>query len=250
MPCQRRAVHKQRLIANLVVVADVRISEKKVQVANAREAPALLCPAADRDVLTKNIAVAHKQLSPLTAIAIILRITADRRKRIEHIVAAVLRWPADGGVWVKQATLAELHLVGHNRISPHLYSGSQLRAGRHDCLRMNFRPAHFAGSSALVPNSRSTILHMSVASAANCPFTVALPSSLQKSPRQEITLTSSRNWSPGTTGRRNRAPSTATKYSSLLSRSGISSSNSNPPVCAIASMINTPGMMGLPGKCP
>src|SRR6266513_3166823 len=68
-----------------------------------------------------------------------------------------------------------------------------------------------ADFSALATTSRSTILHISVASAANCPFTVALPSSLQKSPRHESTFISTLNWSPGTTGRRNRAPSTATK---------------------------------------
>src|SRR5262249_41338591 len=110
--------------------------------------------------------------------------------------------------------------------------------------------AHFDGASSFGAWTRSIILHISVASAASCPLTSALPASLQKSPRQESTSISMRSWSPGTTGRRNRAPSTATKYSSLLSRSGISSSSNNPPVCAIDSMISTPGITGCPGKCP
>src|ERR1700720_4531451 len=101
MPRQRRTIYKQRLITNLVVVSYVRVSQKKVFVANPREAPALLRAPADGDVLTKNISVTHKQLGPLTVIGIILWITSDRAERIEHIVAAVLRRPADSGMRVK-----------------------------------------------------------------------------------------------------------------------------------------------------
>jgi hypothetical protein len=59
-----------------------------------------------------------------------------------------------------------------------------------------------------------------------------------------------RNWSPGTTGRRNRARSTPVNMMSLLLRSSISVSSSAPPAWAMASTISTPGMMGRLGKCP
>src|SRR5580765_3125368 len=200
----------------------MRVSQKEVFIADPRNSATLFCAAADGDILAENIAVAYDQLGPLATIGVILRIAADGAKRIEHIIAPVLGRPSNESVRVNNAALAELRFFTDNRVRSNFYSRSKLRARRHNGLRMNLLLAHFAGSSAFAPRSRSTILHISVASAANCPSTVALPSSLQKSPRHEITFTSSLSWSPGTTGRRNRAPSTATKYSNLLSRSGTS----------------------------
>jgi hypothetical protein len=59
-----------------------------------------------------------------------------------------------------------------------------------------------------------------------------------------------RDASPGTTGRRNFALSMPVKSSSLECGSSIKLSRSSPPVCAIASTMRTPGMTGIPGKCP
>src|SRR5579859_3533194 len=171
----------------------MRVGEKEIFVADARDAPTLFRAAADGNVLAKNIVVSHDQFSPLPAIGVILRITADRAKRIEHIIVAVLRRASNESVRVNNAALAKLRFFTDDRVRSNSYSRGKLLARRHDGLRMNLRLVHFAGSSAFAPRSRSTILHISVASAANCPSTVALPSSLQKSPRHEITFTSSRN---------------------------------------------------------
>ena len=59
-----------------------------------------------------------------------------------------------------------------------------------------------------------------------------------------------RSVSPGTTGLRKRAFSMATSSTSLLSRSGMLFSTSTPAVCAMASMISTPGITGKSGKWP
>src|SRR5579864_9021638 len=145
---------------------------------------------------------------------------------------------------MQDAAITQLDAIADDRIGTYANGSAEFRAGRYDGLLVNLGRTHFLESSALAAGRRSTILHIRVASAASCPSTVARPSSLQKSPRQEITFISTFSWSPGITGRRKRAPSTATKYKSLLSRSGTSCSSSNPPVCAIDSMINTPGIIG------
>src|SRR6202047_2887494 len=163
---------------------------------------------------------------------------------MKHIVPADPCRALDHGVSVQNAPIPELYFFAYDGVGTNVHPRTELCAGLHRRLQMDVRRFHFLGSSGFAAGSRSTILHIKVASAASCPSTVARPSSLQKSPRQEITFISTFNWSPGTTGRRKRAPSTATKYKSLFSRSGTSCSRSNPPVCAMDSMINTPGIIG------
>src|SRR6266566_937001 len=71
---------------------------------------------------------------------------------------------------------------------------------------------------------------------------VATPRSRQGGPAA-VQVTSSRSVSPGSTGRRKRALSTATRRRS-------SSAASRPPSCTRASHSMTPGRTGAPGKCP
>src|SRR5436309_6562408 len=71
---------------------------------------------------------------------------------------------------------------------------------------------------------------------------VATPCSRQGGPAA-VQVTSSRSVSPGSTGRRKRALSTATRRRS-------SSAASRPPSCTRASHSMTPGRTGAPGKCP
>src|SRR6266480_4648571 len=71
---------------------------------------------------------------------------------------------------------------------------------------------------------------------------VATPRSRQGGPAA-VQVTSSRSVSPGSTGRRKRALSTATRRRS-------SSAASRPPSCTRASHSMTPGKTGAPGKCP
>src|ERR1700692_4080992 len=105
---------------------------------------------------------------------------------------------------MQHAAIGELDPIANHRVGADANACAQFRAGCNDGLLVNLRRTHFLSTSAGTAGTRSTILHISVASAASCPSTVARPSSLQKSPRQEITFISTFNWSPGTTGRRKR----------------------------------------------
>src|SRR5713226_7030870 len=247
---ESRAVHEQSVIADVAIVPDVRRRQKEISVADGRFSAAADGAAADGDILAKRVPVTDLEFGLFTLKPEILRVAADRAKGVKNIIAANFRGSLHHRVRMQHATLAELDVFANHRISAHANACAEFRAGRDNRLFVNLRRTHFLGSSALGAAARSTILHISVASAASCPSTVARPSNLQKSPRQEITFISTFNWSPGTTGRRKRAPSTATKYKSLRSRSGTSCNRSKPPVCAIDSMISTPGIIGWPGKCP
>src|SRR3984893_8122317 len=112
---------------------------------------------------------------------------------MKHIVAPDLCRALHHGVSVQNAPIPELSFFAHDGVGTDLHARTELCAGLHRRLHMDVRRFHFLGSSGVAAGSRSTILHIKVASAASCPSTVARPSSLQKSPRQESTLISNFN---------------------------------------------------------
>jgi len=187
------AVHKQRVAADQAIVPDVRIRQKKIVVAQESLAAAFFCATADGDVFAENVAVACDQFGALTSKGIVLRVATDRTERIKRIVLAELRRARQHRVGVQHAAVAQFHVLANHRVRADLHAFPKLGICRHHSLRMNFAHRHFGGSSALPGASRSIILHITVPSAANCPFTVALPSNLQKSPRQARTLHSMRS---------------------------------------------------------
>src|SRR2546425_5766405 len=152
------------------------------------------------------------QLGAPPAVLQILWVAAHRAKRVKHVFPAKAGWAIHHGVRMQHATVAQFDLVAHHGVGADADAPAQPCGWRNDRASVDLTH-HFSLIAAIVAGagSRSTILHISVASAASSPLTVALPSSLQKLPRQETTVTSSRSCSPGTTGRRNRASSTATK---------------------------------------
>src|SRR5271168_4763068 len=116
---------------------------------------------------------------------------------------------------MQNAAFAKLHVLADDRVGPNAYARRDFCAARDDGLFVDGLRAHFetfadsgVTASALLDaaaasgSSRSTMRHISVASAHRWPSTVARPSSLQKSRRQKTRFISMRNWSPGTTGRR------------------------------------------------
>lgn len=171
-------------------MANMRICEKKIVVSQRSPGAALLCAPANRHVFTKNISIAGDQFNALPAKRVILRIPANHAKGVKHIVLAKSRRPLHHRVPMQNTAIAKLHAFANNGIRADLYTSAQLRVRCDRRLRMNFRLRHFADFSACTAGTRSTILHINVASAASWPFTVARPSSLQKSPRHEITFTS------------------------------------------------------------
>src|SRR5262249_51198807 len=144
----------------------------------------------DSHIFPKCVVVPDDQFGMLAAKGEILRISSNRTKWMKNIVAPELRRPLNNGMRMQNATIAQLNALANNGISADLHSRAKFCPRRHRRLQVNVCGLHFLASTVLgsdalasASGSRSTILHISVASAASCPSTVALPSSLQKSPR-------------------------------------------------------------------
>ena len=80
--------------------------------------------------------------------------------------------------------------------------------------------------------------------------TVALPVIFATDALRRRTVISMRSWSPGSTGRRNRASSIDARRTSLRSRPVIDWRTSTPATWAMDSTMSTPGMTGYSGKWP
>src|ERR1700733_6573719 len=215
-----RAIGENDAVADDAIVADVGIGHDQIVAADARGAAAFDGAAMHGAEFTKIVGVAHFQAGALARERQILRIAADDGERMHVIVLAELRRTVHHGVRLKHAAVAELDIVAHHGARADADAGAEFRGGRNDRSGIDGPGIDFvhcalpAGTEAGgISVSRSTILHMSVASAASSPFTVALPCSLQNPSvsRQATTSISRRSWSPGTTGRRKRAPSMETK---------------------------------------
>src|SRR5437762_11628655 len=83
---------------------------------------------------------------------------------VKNIVLSELGWSLHHSVRVQRTTFAQFHILANHRISANFDAFAKFRAGRHDGLRVNLLLFHFADFSALATTSRSTILHISVAS--------------------------------------------------------------------------------------
>src|SRR5690606_24168949 len=95
------------------------------------------------------------------------------------------------------------HMFAHDAVSADTDVVGDFRARRHNGGGMNeIRHCH---------DSSTRIAHISLASAATWPSTVACAVYLPIERLMRSAETSSRSWSPGTTGRRKRAPSTPTR---------------------------------------
>src|SRR5690606_24333877 len=113
------------------------------------------------------------------------RVAVDNAMRTHHSARTNDNMLSDDAVW------ADLHIVcnaGAGRDN-----GSGVYQARHDY------------------SSSTRMAHMILASATTCPSTVARAEYLQMERLMRSAVTSSRNWSPGTTGLRKRAPSTPTR---------------------------------------
>src|SRR4029077_456664 len=189
VPGQGRTVHKQIAVSYMTVVAHMRRRQKQVAIANAG-LPATFCrAAADRHVLSKRISIAHDKLHVFATKTEILRITANRTERVKHIVAPHLRRSLHHSMRVQNAAVSQLHGVANHGVWTDLHTRAKFRGRRDRGLQVDVGHTHALDSSAFAAagfGSRSTILHISVASAQSCPSTVALPSSFAKSlPRHD-----------------------------------------------------------------
>lgn len=86
---------------------------------------------------------------------------------MKHVIPSNFRRSLYHRVPVQHASLTEFDIFSNNGERPDLYPRASFRTRRHHRLRVNFRRAHFADFSAWDSSARSTILHISVASAAS-----------------------------------------------------------------------------------
>src|SRR6202040_177620 len=106
---KRRAIYKQRVAADLAVMSDVRVRQKKIIAADPRDPAALHGPAADGHMLAKNVGVAHLQFDALALESVVLRIAANHAKGVKHIVGAEFRRAAHHRMLVQHASVAQLN---------------------------------------------------------------------------------------------------------------------------------------------
>src|SRR5690606_32853537 len=189
--------------AYLTIVGNMHISHNPVVVAHAGNANILGCARADRDIFTNGIAVADFQACRLALVFFVLRNAANGTKPIESIVGAY------GGVAINDAmrshdgAWSDGHMLAYDTVRPYRHIIGYLGTWRYDSGRVN--------TFCHCYSSRTRIAHISLASAATWPSTVACAVYLQMERLIRSAVTSSLSWSPGTTGRRKRAPSTPTR---------------------------------------
>src|ERR1700761_7131384 len=155
----------------------MRCREEQVAIADHRFGAAFDGAAIDADAFAKRVAVANDQLDMLAAETQVLRIATDRAERMKDVVAADFRRTGYNRMRMQDASVAELDAVTDDRVRPDLHARAKLRGRRDRGLHVNVRHAHAFGcsgfgSSVFAFGSRSTILHISVASAHRLPSTV------------------------------------------------------------------------------
>src|SRR5882672_5132854 len=193
---KRRHIGKDRVVADPAVVRDMHVGHDPVVVADARDARVLHGAAAESAVLADGVAVADLERRRLPGLFFNETATAERAESENAILRSYARSPLDHHVRSDRRSLPDLDVFLDDRIRSHRDSGGELRSGMNDGRRVD----HIGRS-----------VHKILASAARTSPTRASPANFQ-SPRAFRSIeTSSRSWSPGITGRLNRASSIPTK---------------------------------------
>ena len=199
---QRGVVGEHAVVADDAVVGHVAIRQDPVAVADAGDAAAIAGAAIDGHEFADHVAVADHQLDAFAAVLLVLRFAADRRVRVEHVVAADPGRPFDRAMRTDAGTVADLHARADHRVGADLHARTQPRirvdgGGRVD-------------EGGRVAHSRAAAQRIS-AQAACSPSTRAMPTYCAMLRMRRFSSTSSSSRSPGTTMRLKRALSTLTR---------------------------------------
>src|SRR5262249_37866129 len=138
----------------------------------------------------------------------------------------------------KTATVADAHMRTDSAVRADRYIVPDLGPGLDPSRGIDQASTH--ASERVAPTS---------ASAPICPATFASPRNHHMDLRRVIRFMWYSIVSPGRTGLRNLALSIVRKKTDV-GCVPVAATQSTPAVCAIPSIINTPGNTGLPGKCP
>lgn len=138
VPGERRAIHENRVAADLAIVADVRVGHDEIVIAETRDAAAFHGAAIHRGEFAKCVAVSDFERDALACKRQILRIAANDRKWIQAIILAEARRAFDDGVMIENASIAEFDIISDNSERADADSGAEPHARRNHGMRMNF----------------------------------------------------------------------------------------------------------------
>src|SRR6266568_3501646 len=191
-----RRICKDRVVANLAIMRDMHVGHDPVVAADARDARVLHGAAAESAILADGVAVADLERGRFAGVLLVLGRSAERTESENPILSPYASPPLDHHMRPDRGPFAYLDMLADDRIGAHRYSESELRSGMNDGRRVN----HIGRS-----------VHKIFASAASASPTRAWAANFQSPRELRSTATSSRSWSPGTTGRLNRASSIPAK---------------------------------------
>src|SRR5690242_1821140 len=194
VPGQCRIVGEHHAVADLAVVRDVHVGQQPVVVTDAGDTATLAGAAVDRDELADQVAIADHQFGALAGKLLVLRGTTDRGELADPVVAADPGGTLDYHVRADHGALADLHVRTDHAVG----ANGDVRAD--DRARIDLRGGvdHLSDLAAHISSQLATSLPSTSERATNRPM-----------PRiSRLSETSSRNWSPGTTGALKRALST------------------------------------------
>src|SRR5262245_65037774 len=198
-------VREDDVIAKVAVVRDVRVRHQQAAPSHPRGGPRL-CGEIERGVFADLGAVADVEIRSLARILEVLGRRAEHRAVVQPAALADPGPPGDERMASDSSAIADRDVGPDHGAGTDLDAIAEMRGGVHERRGVNAR-AH-AGR-------RSTTIARSSASATSCPSTVASPFILAVAPRNLTSVRWKWIWSPGVTGRRNRAPSMPMKYMSL-----------------------------------
>ncbi len=244
--CTPLAKHAVR--ADGRVVRGVRAHHEEVVRADARGAA--LGAAVHRRVLAEDVVLADLEAPGAARVALGLRLAADDRERVHaRCPRPRTRRSANDRVRMEHAPRAEDHAGLDDRVRTDHRRPARARRG-------DRRWPSGARSALRGPSLTVTARGRRRSRGARRSRTA----SRRRRPRRGTSTrscggappcTSRSRRSPGVTGRRNFALSMPRKYISEFDASNGSLAYARmPPICASASMMSTPGMMGRAGKCP
>src|SRR5215468_4820103 len=221
---------EDHVIADRAVMADMAVVHEKSAVADARQPTAFDRSDIHGDAFTNGAAIADLEPRRLALVAQILRRAAKRCERRNRAIGTDGGMPADGDMRGEHAAFAD-----HGIAADHAIGTDGGAVANHGAV-LNSRSRidlHVSQSDSIAPTS---------ASATTCPSTLASPWNHHIALRRPIR----RKWystvSPGITGLRNLHLSTVRKYTARgLSVPGFERMPITPAVCAMASIIMTPG---------
>ena len=145
--CQRGSIREDYVTADAAVVCDVGLSHDETVGPDLGQVATALGATLESGELTKGVALARAQPTPLTSILQILRRLPGRHERVEDRSAPKLRRPFNHTVAGDLNVVVQYDVVADDRIRPDNHVASEFRLRADDCCGVN---GHFAPPPTLV----------------------------------------------------------------------------------------------------